>query len=486
MALLVAVQCAQHTVVSSFERTADQLAGKAALQVVRVGGLGVPEDSLDAVRRVPGCVATPIVQGMITAADAPGSPLVLLGIDFDSDTLFRMFSVPQGTVDVNPVVIAIAGSRAVFLTRPFAERHGFAVGNQLWFDTPRGRAELVVGGLLRDEGPARVFGGNFALMGIHGAQEILAKPARFDRIEVAPDGIGADELRSRLRAALDTSLAVEPIARRSAIVEESLQRLRSLVAISAIALVVGLFLIYNSVALSVTERTKDIGILRALGARRGQILGTLLVEWALIGFVGSALGVFLGYFLARVLAEFTAKTVNLYMLAVDLRAMDLSWQDGLLGLAAGTLTSTLAALVPALAAARVEPVELFRGVEFRGRATPRHRVAFFVGFGFVVISLVVVGVFGPWIPALGCLALATLAYVALALCAPQGRSGSRRRCARSGGASSGSRGARHRQHRQVSAAHLARHARLRRRDRGDGLGRLHGPLVPARERALDG
>jgi putative ABC transport system permease protein len=408
--LVVSMDVANATVARAFARTVDDLSGKAEWQVTRAGGLGVDAAALERLRGVEGAFFAPVVQRSLALDDAT---LLVLGVDFVRDSPLRMYRFEGAPGDVASAAGAALVPGSIVVTRAFAERRGLRPGARLAVEGPRGRAELLVSGVLAADGPARVFGGNFALMQLGAAQELFGLQGRFDRIDAA----GAP--RAALEAALGPDYSVRPVPRTSPAVDEALLRIRAMGAISAIALMVGLFIIYNSVSISVVERVREIGILRSVGATRRQILGAIVLEWALVGAAGSVAGVALGYALARGLVAMTARSVNMLVPAVDVTEIALAWPGALAALCIGTLTAAGAALVPGLEAIGLAPVVLLRQGTYRMRALARYPRSFATGVGVVVAAglfLLLAPVRQPT-PVL--LAATTVAFFALALCGPQ-------------------------------------------------------------------
>jgi putative ABC transport system permease protein len=140
----------------------------------------------------------------------------------------------------------------------------------------------------------------------------------------------------------------------------------------AIALVVGLFLVYNVLSVSVAERRHDIGILRSVGATRGQVAGLFLGEAALLGLVGSALGLPLGWGLGWLTLRPLLGFLSDVFVPMSGTALYVSPRLMLIALAAGVGTAMLAALLPALQAASEEPADAVRRVPQSGRL--RHRL----------------------------------------------------------------------------------------------------------------
>jgi putative ABC transport system permease protein len=128
------------------------------------------------------------------------------------------------------------------------------------------------------------------------------------------------------------------------------------------ALVVGLFLVYNALSVSVAERRHDIGVMRSLGATRGQVARLFLAEAALLGLAGAALGLPLGYGLAFISVGPMRQVLSEAFLPLPAADLQLSVGTMLFAAAAGLGAAVVAALVPAVQAAREEPANAVRRV----------------------------------------------------------------------------------------------------------------------------
>ena len=128
------------------------------------------------------------------------------------------------------------------------------------------------------------------------------------------------------------------------------------------ALVVGLFLVYNTLAVSVAERRHDIGILRSLGATRDQIGRLFLGEAVLLGLLGNMLGIPLGLGLARLAAGPLQQVLSDIFLPIDVQRLEVSVGTLLAAVAAGVIMPLLAGLAPALQAAAEDPADTLRRV----------------------------------------------------------------------------------------------------------------------------
>ena len=247
----------------------------------------------------------------------------------------------------------------------FADRHGLGPRASLQLMAGDRILPFTIGGVLANEGPARVLDGNFVLMDIAAAQLAFDRLGRLDRIDVRlRDGLEVEEVRAAIAARLPPGLE----ARRPALRGEQVERMlasfhMNLTALSWIALVVGLFLVYNTITTSVVSRREEIGTLRALGVTRGQVLTLFLGEAAALGAVGAALGLPLARLLADGAVALTSSTVDTLYIATAAAPPALQGWHVALGVAIGVPLSLVAAAVPALEAAGVPPTAAIRGAD---------------------------------------------------------------------------------------------------------------------------
>jgi putative ABC transport system permease protein len=225
-----------------------------------------------------------------------------------------------------------------------------------------------------------VLDGSFVLMDIAAAQAAFDRFGRLDRVDVllAP-GLDVGATMTAIAARLPAGLSAQRPARRGEQVEHMLASFHTnLTALSWIALIVGLFLVYNTVTISVIARRSEIGTLRALGVSRRQILALFLGEAAALGAVGIALGLALARVLADAAVSLTASTVSTLYIAAAAVPPEMDASHVILAVAIGLPLALLAAALPAREAAHVPPTAAIRGhdiIESRFRLRPRSLVA---------------------------------------------------------------------------------------------------------------
>jgi putative ABC transport system permease protein len=200
------------------------------------------------------------------------------------------------------------------------------------------------------------------------AQEAFGKIGRLDRIDCIVDPARLAQTAAAVRRVLPPGVrAIEPRVRTGEITRMLRSFQLNLAALSYIALLVGMYLIYNTVAISVVQRRPEIGTLRALGVRRGQILRTFLAEGALFGVVGSLAGLVIGAALATFSVAAVSRTVDTLYVASHADRVIYDPVVLLKALLVGIAAAVVAALVPALEAAATPPAIAMRAYGFERR-----------------------------------------------------------------------------------------------------------------------
>lgn len=387
IAVVLAIRLSNAASVRGFEVALESISGQVSLEVISAG-TGVPEDSLSDLQWLSDFGAvSPIIDGdaMVRAAGGNDSAELVrvLGVDILRDRPFRdyrlvdqynSFVESAQRVTTQAFLELLTDSNAIVVTRAFAARHGLDVGSHVEMLVGDRLVPLVVRGLLGRDGPGQVSNGNFALMDIAAAQLALNRFGAVDRVDIQLDTDWAiDQAERAISARLPAGLSVQRPARRTAQVETMLAAFHfNLSALSYIALLVGLFLVYNAITVSVITRRAEIGILRAVGTSRGRILSLFLGEALMMVFVGCTMGVPLGQVLARFAVRLTASTVNTFWVAAAATVPELSATDVGLSLLIGVPLALTGALVPAYEAARLTPLAAVRG---EPDLSIRHRVS---------------------------------------------------------------------------------------------------------------
>lgn len=356
VAVVFAVKIVNVSVLDAFRNSFADVAGNAKLNVG--AGVGVDEDVLERVRAVPGVDgAIPVIETSLRDVRAQAQ-LAVLAMDTLSDPSARGYDVTAQDAKVDDVMSFLNDPYGVLVTPVYAKRTGVKVGDKLLLDTPQGRKQFSIHGMLEPRGLATVYGGDLLLMDVYAAQIAFERGHRFDRIDIVPaDGVDLTALAKAVERALDHKVPISHPERRAAEAERLVAGFRLALSLaSLIALFVGAFIIYNSLGIAVAQRRREIGILRALGTTRVQILLLFVTEGLLIGLVGAALGVGFGFVLARAALGAVAATISALYMPIKVGALAVSANAVWLAFGLGVSAATLAAFVPARRAATIDPV----------------------------------------------------------------------------------------------------------------------------------
>jgi len=403
IAVVIAIQLTNASSVRGFETALDTVAGRTSIEIA--GTAGVPEVEIAGLGwlREYGALA-PVIEGEMAIVSGEGlgtarrarrsEAVKVLGVDILRDLTLRDYAVaerqatttdaasPAEALTSQQFLELLTSPRSIVITEKLARRRGYRLGDEIRLMAGDRVNTFVIRALLEDKGPARVMDGSFVLMDIAAAQLAFDRLGRVDRLDLqlsttdgsAPNSTAIDATLAAINPRLPGGLTADRPSRRGQQVERMLAAFHlNLTALSWVALVVGLFLVYNTVTISVIARRDEIGVLCALGVTRSQVLALFLGEAAALGLAGAVLGLGLGRMMADAAVGLTSSTVSTLYIATAAAPPALSgWHVGL-AVAIGIPLSLLAATVPALEGSRVSPTAAMRGsdrVESRVRLRP--------------------------------------------------------------------------------------------------------------------
>jgi putative ABC transport system permease protein len=395
VAVFVGMHTANQSVLLAFTRTVDRIAGKTELQVT-AGENGFDESVLERVQAASMVrVAVPVVEAVVDTRSVELSGqgnILVLGVDMTGDRSLRDYDLDSGDeAVVDDPLVFLAQPDSLIVSKEFADRTHLAVGGRVTLGTVQGDKAFVVRGIMKSSGLTSAFGGNLAIMDVYAAQKMFGRGRTFDRIDLGVrEGNTIAEAQAELRGMLGPGFDIDPPSGRGQQFEAMLAAYSMMVGISSLfALFIGMFIIYNSFAIAVTQRRSEIGVLRALGATRRQIRNLFLVESAITGLIGSFGGLALGVLIARgIAASIGALISDVY--GVAQRADELATNPGLLLLAfaIGVGTSIVAAAIPARSAAAVDPVQALQKGKYQVLSAGESRLRAILAGALGVVSLV--------------------------------------------------------------------------------------------------
>lgn len=354
VAVVLAVHLATESARRAFGLSMASVAGRATHQIVG-GPSGLTERVYASLRldlRLRS--SAPVVEGYLGAG---GRTLRLLGIDPLAEGPFRGFAREAGSEHSSALRSLLTVPLGVLIAPDLASDLRLGKGGVLEA-TVEGRAlQLRVAGFLHphDALEARAMA-QLLVADIATAQQVLGMIGRLSRIDLALDAEDTTTI-GRLQRWLPPGAELRsPATRTRALTEMTRAFGINLTAMSLLALVVGMFLIYSTMSFSVVQRRPILGRLRALGVTRRQIFLLVLSEAGIIGLLGSALGAGLGIALAGSLVGLVIRTIGDLYFTLTVGGLFLTPRDVLVGMAVGLTATVLAAWAPAVDATRTPPL----------------------------------------------------------------------------------------------------------------------------------
>ena len=351
VAVYLAIQVTNYSANRALSASVDVTAGRANLEAD-----GEIDDAIfPQLQKVPGCTAaTPLVEKIVTLPDYQGEYLHLLGVDPFTDSEFRTFEVKQlGSQKID-------GDRwfsdpsAVAVTKAFAHSHHLDAGSTFRVRLGEQVKSLTVAFLLdAPEGDSHL-----AAMDIGWLQELSGDAGKLSSVLFRlSDPLDPSPVIARLKQLLPPTVSVQTPQSRSSQIEKMVAGFQlNLSALSMASLMVGVFLIYNTVSASVVRRRPEIGILRSLGVSRTGVRLLFLGEASFYSICGVILGVVLGLVLANRCIGIVSETIsNLYILT-SIEQSYVPWDQIVVVGVLGLVTGGIGAWVPAAQAANLPPL----------------------------------------------------------------------------------------------------------------------------------
>ncbi len=393
VAVFFAVRTANVTLLNSLTTTIEKLAGKATLQIVG-GETGFPESVWDVVRDTPGVkVAEPVVEVIANTDYDDASTLMVVGVDMVGDRELREYQFDESSTQMSDPLVALSQPDSILIARAFADKNNLKEGDKLPLYTSQGRREFIVRGIFQAKGVGEVFGGQIAVMDVFNAQFVFGRGKNFDRIDLMnePD-VTVEELRERLKQRLPSGVTIEKPSARGEQLESTISAMSiGMTITSFIALLVGIFIIFNTFSIAVNQRWKEIGVLRAVGVERFNIRRMFLGEAAVMGLLGSALGVAGGFALAIVVEKIMSTIADkLFGLVSTEQPPVFRWDYALLAFGLGALASVIAAWLPAYAASQLNPIAALHNLEARGREDVLSNARLIFGLALIAVGMALI------------------------------------------------------------------------------------------------
>ncbi len=313
------------------------------------------------------------------AINTQGAPSLGFGIDPSPEVeRFNPLNLVEGSW--------ASGDGEVVIDAGTADREGYEVGDTIQISTLQPKQDFEVTGIAKFGDVDSLGSATFAIFDLPTAQRLLDREGQVDSISVAgTEGATPEQLIEEIQPVLPADAQVRSAQAEAQEDKDDISEFTSfiryfLLAFAGIALFVGAFVIFNTLSITVAQRTREFATMRTVGASRRQILWSVIVEALTIGIIASIIGLFVGFALAVGLNELFKA------LELDLPTADMVFAPRtiVVSLLVGTIITLIAGLFPAIRATRVPPIAAVR----EGFTLPRSRLAPFVPYiALAVIAL---------------------------------------------------------------------------------------------------
>ena len=319
----------------------------------------IPDSLVNRIRQVPGVLlaagnvedTAAIFKANGDQVETGGAPPLLFSRPPER---FDPLNYVEGEPPANPGEVSI--------NKGTADDEGLKIGDRVSLVGRSGRENFTISGLATFGDVESLGGATVAVVTLPRAQVLADQPGQVDSIQVAAEpGVTPDALVTRIERAMPDNVEVKTGQQDADDEAESIQNSLSflnilLLVFAGIAVFVGAFIIFNTFSITVAQRTKEFALLRTMGASRGQVLRSVMLEALIVGLIASILGILLGIV--------TAQGINALFktLGADLpqEGLVLKSRTVIVGLLVGTIVTMVASLAPARRATRVPPLAAMR------------------------------------------------------------------------------------------------------------------------------
>jgi len=392
VAMIVAIDVANGSAARAFGIFTDSLTGRTTHQITG-GPSGLPDSLYRQLRVDLGLrEVAPVVTAYVQVLELNDQPLRVFGVDAFAEAPFRGYlnlgTRSNSNASVEDVTSFFTRPNTVLIAEPLAQEHNLKVGDSLTVRYGATRERVTIVGLLRPNDEISSQGlQDLLIADISTAQELLNMQGRLSNIDlIIPDGAAGSALLDKIQSVLPTGAVVQPAAARGNAIGQMTRAFNlSLTALSLLALVVGMFLIYNTVTFSVVQRRPILGVFRALGVTRRQIFIMILLEAAILSILGAIIGLAAGIIMGRAAVVLVTQTVSSLYFTVTVRSVEIEAFTLVKGFAIGLLAALSAALIPALEATTTPPAGALKRSDIEAKV--RRAIPAFTVVGVLILIL---------------------------------------------------------------------------------------------------
>ena len=353
VAIVVSIDIANYSSSKAFNLSLDAVAGKATHQIIGNSD-GIPDSFYRSLRIDMGFRnIAPVIESYVSIPDSGRKVFKLLGVDIFAERPFRDYLSNTGSSIDGTFKDLFTKHNSIILSEENLKKLNRSIGDSLKVLINGKEKYLYISGFIKEDENNRSALENLFITDIASAQELTEKKDRIDYIDVI---IKNEKEEKLLTGLLQDGFILQKSGLRSNTAEQMLDAFNiNLTSLSLLALIVGLFLIYNTMTFSVIQRKVLIGTLRSVGVTSGEIYGLILKEALIIGIIGTIAGFAAAYFISKFLLIIISQTINDLYYVVSVREIYISPSIIIKGIALGVIATLLSALKPAKDASSVHP-----------------------------------------------------------------------------------------------------------------------------------
>lgn len=389
VAVVIAIDLANSSASRAFDLSSESITGRATHQITG-GPTGIPTELYTDVRLGLGIRnSAPIIIEYARSLDVGNQPLRLLGVDPFAEPPFRSYlqtvEVIGETDDSGEALTNfIAQPYTALISQTLANRFSIQPGDTITLRPGTEQVDVrIVGLLLPEDRVSQQALDDLLLTDIATAQEIAGLEGHISRIDlILPEDYNTAQITDILPAGVTLNSVNESgnaLEQLTAAFEINLQ------ALSLLAVVVGIFLIYNTVTFSVVRRRPVLGVLRSLGMTKRQIFAFILSEAFTLGLIGTVLGMALGVILGRMMVGLVTQTISDLYFTVNVTGLTVDPFTLIKGAAIGLFTSIVTAIIPSIDATRTPPAGILRRSQYEEQT---RKLVPYVTFAAVILCII--------------------------------------------------------------------------------------------------
>ena len=387
VAVIVSIDLANAAASRAFQLSTETISGKATDQITSTAGSLDEKIYSDLLRSGVHIPAAPIISSLVASPQLGGRPLQLLGIDPFSDGQFRNFWNDSSSVVAN-LSPFFTQPGALVISKSLANTYSLKPGDSIQLLVDGRQKTAFIAAVINPQSTLtrRVLDG-IVLADISTAQELSGKVGKLDWIDLILP-VDSTTAKAQLQAILPEGSQIAAVSAKAGALQEMTSAFQlNLTVLSLLSLMVGLFLIYNTMTFSVIHRRPLFGTLRAIGVTRGELFRIVVGEAALVGVVGGGLGVGLGILMGQATVQMVNRTINDLYFATTISAGGIAFSSLIKGFSIGVIATVVAASIPAWEAASSAPTLTLSRSGLESRTQKTIKWVTLVGLGLIGVSL---------------------------------------------------------------------------------------------------